>query len=1185
MQERRAQDHNEQNNVEDSFMKFFMCVPVAASISSCSNGVYVQVNDVFLEKTGYERHEVIGRSSMDLNIWICKEHRKSMLDNLDNHIPVRNQETRFRMKNGAIKDCVVSADLIFIDKEKNYLFFIQDYTGQKEADRVQEINARRTEALLQLNQMTLAPLKKITDFALEEAVRITGSTIGYLAFLNEDETILTMHSWSKNAMSACYLEQKPLVYQVAATGLWGEAVRQRRPVITNEYHAPNPSKKGYPDGHVPITRHFNIPVFAGAHIVLIAGVGNKEDDYDESDVKQLTLLMEGMWMLIERKQKEEKLRESEEKYHSLIENMQGAVFRFDLDNNLRFANSTAAQMFGYPSVESMIGKNIRDLYNQPELVDDHIRLLFKQGSIKHLEVVLKRKDNGHLVVVSINTQLYCDTEGQIIGFEGMCNDISDRKKAEEVIQRSEQRFKTLFMSINECFYISEILYDQNGNPCDFKYLDVNPKFEQLLGMNREQIIGKTYREITSLNNPQWMDIYFQVARTGLPMSYEFYSNEFRKFFITSAYLSDKDQISVFVMDITERKKSEEQIKKLVSLQKTILDTVTVGLEYFVDGKVGWTNTVFNNMFQVGIQEVYLPDGSTYNKLEDIYQKIREWALPFFIKGETFSIELKHRLNNDKLFWCYIVGKAINRHNLTEGSIWMAQDITNRKLAEAALLKSDLLLKATMESMNEGLLVVTSDGKITHTNTRFKNLFNITEDIYNLNDDSVLSQYATKQLADPIGFAKKVKEIYKTSDNSEDVFLFKDGRTIERHSYPLTGDSPVKGRVWIFRDITERKMAEALIQAKEAKLRSIFLAVPVAVGLTINRSFQECNDTFYNMTGYIPEEVIGKNARFLYPTEDEFAYVGRAQLHQMGKQSMDTLETMWLLKNGQVINILLRFVALNTADFKQGVVFAALDITDRKHTEQKVKELNRELEKKVEERTAKLNQTNKDLESFAYSISHDLRAPVRHINGYTNLLYARIENPDESMKDYYQRIELATQRMSSMIDSLLSFSRLGRKELTLSMADTKLIVREIIEQFGPDIAKRDIKWEIGQLPKIYGDTNLLKLAFENLISNAIKYTLRKQKTVISIGSRVLSDDRIEFYIKDNGVGFDMTYGDKLFGVFQRLHATSEFEGIGIGLANVKRIVEKHYGTVRAKGKVNKGATFFMTLPNLEHLWTS
>lgn len=189
----------------------------------------------------------------------------------------------------------------------------EDITERKQSEQALLLDESRLETLVQLNQMSDASMKELTNFALEEAVRLTRSTLGYLAFLNDDETVLTMHAWSGGAMEECEIRDKPLIYSLETTGLWGEAVRQRKPIVTNDYAAPSPLKKGYPKGHVPMRRHMNVPIFDGEHIVAVAGVGNKTEPYDDSDIRQLTLLMDGMWKIIRRRQTEEKLRENEER--------------------------------------------------------------------------------------------------------------------------------------------------------------------------------------------------------------------------------------------------------------------------------------------------------------------------------------------------------------------------------------------------------------------------------------------------------------------------------------------------------------------------------------------------------------------------------------------------------------------------------------------------------------------------------------------------------------------------------------------------------------------------------------------------------------------------------------------------------------------------------------------------------
>jgi len=189
------------------------------------------------------------------------------------------------------------------------------------------LNEARLEAVLQLSHMTEASLKEITDFALEQAVALTESKIGYVAFMNEDETVLTMHSWSKEVMAECAVSDKPLVYPVVTTGLWGEAVRQRKPIVTNDYPAANPWKKGIPEGHIGLRRHMNVPIIDEGRIVIVAGVGNKEADYNESDVRQLTLLMDGMWTLIQRHRMQADLRQHRDHLQQLVHERTESLWR------------------------------------------------------------------------------------------------------------------------------------------------------------------------------------------------------------------------------------------------------------------------------------------------------------------------------------------------------------------------------------------------------------------------------------------------------------------------------------------------------------------------------------------------------------------------------------------------------------------------------------------------------------------------------------------------------------------------------------------------------------------------------------------------------------------------------------------------------------------------------------------
>ncbi|HLX12989.1 MAG TPA: ATP-binding protein [Bacteroidota bacterium] len=245
--------------------------------------------------------------------------------------------------------------------------------------------------------------------------------------------------------------------------------------------------------------------------------------------------------------------------------------------------------------------------------------------------------------------------------------------------------------------------------------------------------------------------------------------------------------------------------------------------------------------------------------------------------------------------------------------------------------------------------------------------------------------------------------------------------------------------------------------------------------------------------------------------------------------------------------------------------------------EQIHSLHEDLEQRVIQRTAELEMANKELEAFSYSVSHDLRAPLRHLGGFAELLREKCnDQQDPNIVRYTGIISDSAKKMAKLIDELLEFSRMGRSEMKTQVVELDDLVAEVVGEAKSGIGERKISWNIRPLAKTMGDYAMLKLVFQNLISNAIKYTGKADDAAIEIGL-VPEPNRIVCYVKDNGAGFDMRFIDKLFGVFQRLHRLDEFEGIGIGLANVRRIVERHGGKVWAEGEVGKGATFYVSLP--------
>ena len=633
-------------------------------------------------------------------------------------------------------------------------------------------------------------------------------------------------------------------------------------------------------------------------------------------------------------------------------------------------------------------------------------------------------------------------------------------------------------------------------------------------------------------------------------------------------------------DITSRKQVEENLEKTlkeISDYKYALDESSIIAITDQKGIIKHANDNFCKISKYSREELIGQDHRIINSGHHSKEFIRNlWVT--IANGQIWRGELKNKAKDGTIYWVdTTIIPFLNNDGKPYQYVAIRSDITSRKLVEENLVKSLKEISDYKYALDESSIIAITDQKgiIKHANDNFCKISKYSrEELIGQDHRIINSGHHSKEFIRNLWVTIANGKIWRgeLKNKAKDGTIYWVDTTIIPF---LNEDGKPYQYVAIRSDITSRKLVEEnLVKSlKEISDYKYALDESSIIAITDQKGIiKHANDNFCKISKYSREELIGQDHRII----------------NSGHHSKEFIRNLWVtIANGKIWRGELKNKAkdgtiywvdttiipfLNEDGKPYQYVAIRSDITSRKQGEEEIKNLNEELEKRVKERTA-------DLESFSYSVSHDLRAPLRAVNGYARILEEDYNGLfDNEGKRLLGEVQHNAKKMGVLIDDLLSFSRLGRKEIKKSAINMNELTKTALAEINQTgVYHAEIKFN--KLHPVMADYALMVHVMTNLLSNAIKYSSKQEKPVVEINSKKENGELI-YAVRDNGVGFEMQYAHKLFGVFQRLHSAEEFQGTGVGLAIVERIIHKHNGKIWAEGKVGKGATFYFSLPDIK-----
>ncbi len=660
-----------------------------------------------------------------------------------------------------------------------------------------------------------------------------------------------------------------------------------------------------------------------------------------------------------------------------------------------------------------------------------------------------------------------------------------------------------------------------------------------------------------------------------------------------------------IIDIEEKKQLEAQLssdEQMLRIQKTELEKALTELsEIQKVAKIGTWEVDLQTMTAHWSDEVYkiheVPSGVEI-KVEDGINYYREDYRPVIQNAIDNAIENKESWNVECILvtalgnevWVRAIGFPVFENGELTALRGLFMDVDKERRAIEDKQQAELVFRSIFDNTFNFTGLLEPDGTLIEANKSALDFGGFTmEDARGLNFADApwwsLSEEINQQLRDAIKRAASGEFI------RYDVDVVGVGGKVITIDFSIIPIFDEEGNVVYLvpegRDITERKELEneiisktELLKLSEKQLQTFINQAPVAVGmLDKDMNYIAASNKWYEEYGIKDDNIIGKCHYDLFPEIRKMPDWLDIHKDVLSGSENSNPRSKFIREDGSIQWISWKLLPwYDEPGEVGGMIMYTADITNEVKYQEQLENLNEVLEHQVEKRTEELNKANQELEAFSYSVSHDLRAPLRSINGFADILEEDYRDSlDEEGLRLLGIIKSSGIKMGQLIDDILEFSRLGRKELKKGKVIMQDVFKEITSEVSLHHKDLNINFKIDQLPDVKGDLSLLKQVVTNLVSNAVKYSSKEKEIMIEVSS-IEKEDRVVFSIKDNGTGFDMKYHDKLFGVFQRLHSLNEFEGTGVGLAIVRRIVTKHGGEIWAESELDKGSTFYFSLPS-------